>query len=173
MNQFESLGKALTDEMLQLLPSIANDPDNFGFALAVPTDYGSACIFYAVGKDSALGPHGKHSLSFIYSPVQWVQDWSYLPKTNAALEEIVELFRQTYSTMTDGDEKDRAHDDFISDCAYCCLEVLEKCNRDGLFGNIWFKVLDMSDEKHPAVVESFRRLNSGKVLDEGAEYFND
>ncbi len=64
------------------------------------------------------------------------------------------------------------HDEFISQCAYCCLGVLEECNRNGLFGSIWFKVLDMSDEEHPAVAESFRRLNSAEVQERGAAFFD-
>lgn len=172
MDQFAPLQKALMADMTELLQKISGDPDNFGFALAVPNDYGAACIVYAVGKNSALGPHGKHSRSFIYTPVQWVQNWTGMPRTNDALDGIVERFRVTYSAMEDGEDKDQVHDEFISQCAYCCLGVLEECNRNGLFGSIWFKVLDMSDDEHPVVAESFRRLNSEKVLEEGAEFFD-
>ena len=171
MDQFAPLQMALMEEITELLQKISVDPDNFGFALAVPTDYGAACIVYAVGKNSASGPYGNLSRSFIYTPVGWVQNWTGMPRTNEALDEIVERFRETYSAMEDGKEKNQVHDEFISQCAYCCLGVLEECNRNGLFGNIWFKVLDMSDDEHPAVAESFRRLNSGKVLEEGAEFF--
>jgi hypothetical protein len=95
-----------------------------------------------------------------------------MPRANDALDGIVERFRETYSIMEDGKEKDQVHDEFISQCAYSCLGVLEECNRNGLFGSIWFKVLDMSDEQHPAVADSFRRLNSKKVQEEGAEFFS-
>lgn len=172
MERFAPLQKALLEDMTELLQKIAVDADNFGFALAVPTDYGAACIFYAIGKNSALGPQGKHSEGFIFTPVQWVQDWTGMPRVNNALDEIVERFRETYSVMPDGDEKNRMHDDFISECAYCCLEVLEECDRNGLFGSIWFKILDMSDEEHPAVAESFRRLNSEQVQERGAAFFD-
>lgn len=172
MDQFAELQQSLMEEMTELLPKISGDPDNFGFALAVPTDYGAACIVYAVGKNSASGPYGKPSKSFIYTPVQWVQDWTGMRRSNDALDGIVERFRETYSAMEDGEAKNQAHDNFISQCAYCCLEVLEECNRMGLFGSIWLKVLDMSDEEHPAVSESFRRLNSKEVLEEGADFFD-
>jgi hypothetical protein len=172
MERFAPLQKALFEDMTELLQKISDDPDNFGFALAVPTDYGAACILYAIGKNSALGPHGKHSEGFIFTPVQWVQDWTGMPRVNDALEEIVERFRETFSAMEDGDEKNRMHDEFISECAYSCLGILEECNRNGSFGNIWLKVLDMSDDEHPAVAESFRRLNSEKVQERGAAFFD-
>ena len=50
MERFAPLQKALFEDMTELLQKISDDPDNFGFALAVPTDYGAACILYAIGK---------------------------------------------------------------------------------------------------------------------------
>lgn len=136
MERFAPLQKALMEDMTELLQKISADPDNFGFALAVPTDYGAACIVYAIGKNSALGPHGKHSRDFIYTPVEWVQNWAGMSRANDALDGIAERFRETYSVMEDGNEKNQVPDEFISQCAYCCLGVLEECNRNGLFGNI-------------------------------------
>ncbi|WP_167547065.1 DUF4303 domain-containing protein [Stieleria maiorica] len=155
--------------MTRLLATLAKDKDNYGFALAVPNDYGSAFFVYAVGKESTLA---NDSLDCRYSPVEWTPSWMPLADANDALQGAVERFSAEYEGVADAAEQEQMHDQFVTDCATACLEVLQECGDEGLFGCIWYKVLDMSDDEHPVVAEAFRRLNSGRARSEAAPLFD-
>lgn len=169
VDYFNDFREPLQAELTKVLAPLAEDADNYGFALAVPSDYASAFLVYAIGKESALA---SDSVDYRYSPVEWMPTWLPLSSANEALERAVERFNAEYERIEDAEAQDQMHDQFISDCAIACLEVLEDCDRAGLFGKIWYKVLDMSDEEHPIVAKSFRSLNSGRALAEAAPLFD-
>ena len=167
-DSFCKLHESLKKELTQVLATLANDQDNFGFSLSVPSDYGSAFLAYSIGKESNLTID---YLDFRYSPVEWMDTWLPLGDANNSLNAVVQEFSIGCAMVVDYGERDRLHDQFISDCANVCLEVLHECNEQGLFGCIWYKVLHMSDEDHPVVAESFHRLNSGRALKEAGSLF--
>lgn len=165
---FSDFRKPLKTELTPLLAQLAGDSDNYGFALAIPSDYGSAFMVYAVGKESNLKTD---SLDNRYSPVEWTPSWMPLADANDALQEAVARFSAAYE-IVDDEEREALHDRFIADCATACLEVLQELDEEGIFGSIWYKVLDMSDEEHPVVAEAFRRLNTGRARSEAAPLFD-
>lgn len=169
---FDEFRSVLKQELTQILSALSTDKDNYGFALAVPSDYGSAALFYAVGKESKLREEGKNHFAYRYSPVEWMPTWLWPSDSNEALGKVVESFTAQYRTVDDPERKNQMHDDFISDCASACLDVLQECNDAGLFGNVWYKVLEMSDEEHPVVAQAFRSLNSGRALEEASPLFD-
>ncbi len=52
------------------------------------------------------------------------------------------------------------------------MDALLTCEREGVFGSLWYKVLVMSDDEHPVLAEAFRKLNSGRALTEAAPLFD-
>ncbi len=52
--KFEELSSVLESELKTLIEPVATGEGNYGFALAVPEDAGSACLMYAVGNESKL-----------------------------------------------------------------------------------------------------------------------
>jgi len=173
---FDEWTRLLQLELAQILEPLGRETGNYGFALAVPEDVGSACLMYAVGNESRLVGEKPKSLVWLdrrYSPIEWVENWSDVTRSTEALEEIVAEFRlRTSAASLDESELDEAHDGFLSDCATACMNAMLHCDREGLFGPIWYKVLSMSDSEHPVLAEAFRRLNRGRALKEAAPLFD-
>ncbi|MGI9378467.1 MAG: DUF4303 domain-containing protein [Methyloligellaceae bacterium] len=174
--KFNELLKVLQGELKAIIESFANEDGNYGFALAIPEDAGSACLMYAVGNESKLVGEQAGSRVWLdrrYSPVEWVDDWADLPRSNDVLERIVVDFESKTSVPKMNDaESDEAHDQFIADCAKTCMEAMLACERQNLFGKIWYKTLFMSDDEHPILVEAFQKLNNGRALTEAAPLFD-
>ena len=176
---FDNLRHALEEELSVILTELSRDLDNYGFALDVPKDYGSACLLYTIGKESTLDSKDDKSkrksklkslqaLDNRYSPVEWMENWLWLPQSNNILKKLVDDFSADYQKTKNKNLQGKMHDEFITSCASACLDVLKECNSAGLFGNIWYKIVVMSDEEHPIVAEAFRTLNSGRAIDEAA-----
>lgn len=174
--QFDEWTRLLQLELAQILEPLGRDAGNYGFALAVPEDSGSACLMYAVANESKLVGEKPGSLVWLdrrYSAVEWVQNWSSVDRATDALQEIVAEFESRRSAASLSEfEIDESHDEFISDCATACMNAMLQCDREGLFGQIWYKVLFMSDNDHPVLTEAFRKLNSGRALKEAAPLFD-
>lgn len=173
---FDEWTSLLQLELSQILEPLGRDTGNYGFALAVPEDAGSACIMYAVGNESRMVGEKPRSLAWLerrYSPAEWVENWSDLNKTTDALQAIVAEFELRTSTASLSEsEIDEAHDEFITNCATACMNAMLQCDREGLFGHIWYKVLFMSDGEHPVLAEAFKKLNRGRALKEAARLYD-
>src|SRR5262245_11300369 len=116
--EFDEWTQLLQAELAEILEPIGRDQSNYGFALAIPEDAGSACLMYAVGNESKLAGERPGSVVWLdrrYSPVEWVQNWSPVPRSTDALEEIVNEFNSRTETL-DQAVVDETHGDFIFDC---------------------------------------------------------
>lgn len=171
-DDFERLRGTLAQELEAILAANAGDEDDYGFALQVPSDCGSAGLVYTLGRESNLTGRRKKSIDYRYSPVEWAPNWLNLPQSNDILEVAAQKCRTEIDKLDDDAKSDELHELFIAGCASSCLQVLQECERRGLFGTIWYKVLDMSDEEHSVVSEAFRTLNSGRALEEAAPLFD-
>ena len=173
-DEFAEWTGLLRDELAGILEPVGRDPGNYGFALAVPEDAGGACVMYAVGTEAKLVGEKQGSAVWLdrrYSPVEWVQNWTAVPQSTAALADIVRTFEARTASQSDDSELDQADDAFITDCATACLHAMLECHRAGRFGHVWYKVLSMSDGEHPVLVEAFETLNSGRALEEAAPLY--
>src|SRR5688572_8588259 len=93
--RFDEWSRLLQLELAQILEPLGRDEGNYGFALAVPEDAGSACLMYAVGNESKLVGEKPGSLVWLdrrYSPVEWVQNWSPVSNATDLLQDIVAEF---------------------------------------------------------------------------------
>lgn len=167
----------LEAELEEILTPLGREGDNYGFALAVPEDVGSAAMMFAVGKESNLVGEKPKSLIWRerrYSPLEWVENWSAVPRATDALQTLVEKWQSCAAAESLANEEfDEAHDRFITECATASLEAMQHCNRRGNFGGIWYKVLFMSDSIHPVLVQAFQELNTGRALKEAAIFFEE
>jgi hypothetical protein len=172
--RFDEWSRLLQLELAEILEPIGREEGNYGFALAVPEDAGSACLFYAVGNESRLVGEEPGSVVWLdrrYSAVEWVQNWSPMNRSTEALQDIVAEFESCAASLSES-EIAEAHDHFISGCATACMNAMLRCDHENLFGHIWYKVLFMSDSEHPVLVEAFRKLNRGRALEEAAPLFD-
>jgi hypothetical protein len=173
---FDEWTRLLQLELAQILEPLGREAGNYGFALAVPEDAGSACIMYAVGNESKLVGEEPGSVVWLdrrYSAVEWVQNWLPMNRSTDALQDIVAEFESRASSGSLSEsELAAAHDHFISDCATAWMNAMLRCDSEGLFGHIWYKVLFMSDSEHAVLAEAFRKLNSGRALKEAAPLFD-
>lgn len=175
-DELDAWTRLLHAELAEILEPVGRETGNYGFALAVPDDAGSACLMYAVGHESKLAGEKPGSMVWLerrYSPIAWVGNWSSLVRSTDALQEIIGEYRSRTATISLREMAiDDAHDHFISDCAAACMNAMLRCDRDGLFGHIWYKVLHMSDSEHPVLAEAFRKLNRGRARAEAAPLFD-
>ena len=175
-SRFAELTRVLELELAQILEPLGRDEGNYGFALSVPEDVGSASLTYAVGHESRMVGEQPKSLAWLdrrYSAVEWGDNWTDVVRSTEFLQEIVAEFEQRTSTPSLAEEDlDEAQDQFLSDCATACLNAMAHCDREGRFGSIWYKVLFMSDSEHPVLAKAFKTLNRGRALKDAAPLFD-
>ena len=101
-------------------------------------------------------------------------EWDgYLPNAVAyeQTHEILERIDQTWhGTLIDPETCEYTPvGEAFRDALYgTCLDVMAACDAAGEFGGIWYKVVTLSDDEHPVIGESFRRLNRGRAAEEAA-----
>lgn len=162
----------LKDELASTLTEFRDDPTIYGFALGVPDDIGCPGLMYAVGREAKLVKEKKGSSKWLdrrYSAVEWTDNWSSLNDSSDELERIYAKHREL--TPPDSPDCDEEDDNYQDDCLTACLNAMLACNSEGLFGNIWYKILWMSDSEHPILGKAFRELNQGRALSEAAYLF--
>ena len=172
---FDPLTEALDIELASILPPLANDSDIFGFAVFVPEDVGSAMLMYAVGRESKITakPGTVTEKDQRYSPIEWSDD---APETfeasNELLDSIANQFEAATATMSE-EESDKAHDKFIDCCARSAMSAMQRRLEADSFGQIWYRVLMMTDDEHPVLKQAFQSLNTGRALTEAEFMFED
>ncbi len=172
-DRFEAWSRLLQTELSEIIEPLGRETDNYGFALAIPEDVGSPSVMYAVGKESKLIGEQAGSLVWLdrrYSAVEWSENWIELPRSTETLQEIVAEHKDENSALEDSAFAE-AQNRFISDCASTCMNAMLRCDTNGLFGKIWYKILFMSDTDHPVLGEAFAKLNTGRALEEAAQFF--
>lgn len=170
---YTALTDAVYTELAKILPPLANDLDVFGFAIFVPEDAGAACLMYTYGNESKMKakPGSAYAWDERYSPIEWIPTLPSLKQSNEVLEVLVERYEEATAAMSD-DEADRAHDDFIHNCAHATLQAMRRHKDEGSYGTIWYRVLAMTDSEEPILTEAFETLNDGRARREAADYYS-
>ena len=166
---FDALAEALYDELATILPPLANNPDVFGFAIFVPEDAGAACFNYTYGNESKMTARAGtvEALDQRYSPIEWIPTLPTFKNSNRVLESLVEQFEQISKDLS-GKKLYKVHGEFITGCARATLLAMKRHKEEGTFGTIWYRVLAMTDDDDPILVEAFKILNDGRAQKEAA-----
>jgi hypothetical protein len=157
-------------ELKSHLRTLQADDDIYGFTLALPENFRELHIVTGVARESQL--KGETAGSTYWLNRRYCPDWDFIgnmnvfPESSGMLSKILSDYEATFSTHSESREI-RCRDEFHA----TCLDVMSRCVNNGDFGNIWFRMLHISDSNLRIVRASFYRLNSGRALKEGAKIY--
>ncbi|QDT17815.1 hypothetical protein [Alienimonas californiensis] len=137
------------------------ESDVFAFAIDLPSDLSNPGFMPGVVRGSSGQSVGARLLS---------GDWEYSPQLSAfdqAQDQLVEICETYHDRLIGGDySEDTAEGAAFRDAVYeAFLTCMAEVSDAGRFGDVTVKALMFSDDEHPVVEKSLRRLNPPEVAE--------
>ncbi len=156
------------------LQDFRSDGDTYGYAILLGEDIGMCNAIAVTSKETDVAAIGDANFAndFRYIPDEW-QHWHQdaFRDFNSKLDEVYALFRQR-CPQTQGVYQYNEHElKYLQDVYDMYLNAAAKCVKDGAFGDVWYRVIWISDCGRSIIADSFYQLNQGRAIDEAAEYF--
>ena len=168
--------KSFRDELSSHLATLVLDQDIYGFAIEPSEDLSSMHFITCVGRESNLKGEVSGSRAWLdrrYCHVEWD---GYLPPSDfgGSLERLNAISEKYHDLLIDSDTCEFTEDgNEFRDTWYAeILAVMIELDKNGSFGNIWFKIISFSDFDHPIQKESFTRLNRDRALNDAESLFD-
>jgi len=168
--EFRKWRSVFTRELESHLASLREDDDIYGFTLGLPAEFDELIVISGVARESTL--KNETADSEYWLDRRYAPDWEFIPQSGIfdesceQLERIFHSYKKRFpehSMRRDG----RCCDDFNQ----TCLDAMIACNKRGLFGSIWFKMVYISDSNLPIITRSFYKLNQGRAIKEGRSLY--
>ncbi|GAA5509104.1 hypothetical protein [Novipirellula caenicola] len=154
---------AFRDELRTHLAALQCDNDLFGFALEPAEDLGNLHFITCVGRESTH--EDRDSLTQRFTHVEWS---GFLPPNEfeKSLQYLEAIGKKYHDLLIDSatSQYTEAGENFRERWYSEILKVMLECDRQGEFGNIWFKIITFSDFYHSIQVRSFLRLNCNRTF---------
>ena len=151
-----------------------HDGDTYGYAIMLGEDIEMCDAIAITSQESDVAKIEDESFinDFRYLPDEW-QHWHHdaFTEFNSKLAEVYWLFRERCPEDEDRCEYNSAEMGYLSDVYSMYLTAAQTCVNRGVFGDVWYRVIWISDCDRSIISDAFHQLNSGRAIKEAGKYF--
>lgn len=156
------------------LEQFRNDGDTYGYAILLGEELEMCDAIAITSRESDVAKIEDANFinDFRYLPDEW-QHWHHdaFSDFNSKLSDVYLLFREQCPVDKNVFDYNEAEMGYLNDIHNMYLTAAQTCVERGLFGDVWYRVIWISDCDFSIISDSFHQLNSGRVIEEAGKYF--
>ena len=173
-NELALLSTDFETALTSHLEKFCNDGNTYGYAILLGEDIDScdAIAVTSLETDVANVADPDFINDFRYLPDEW-QHWhpNAFDDFNRKLNDVYLLFRERCPKDPENFTFSESEKVYLGNVYKMYLDTALNCLQRGAFGDIWYRVIWISDSDYSIIADSFHQLNSGRVIEEAGEYF--